>query len=429
METGRLRLGELLVDARIISREQLESVLQLQKKDGRRLGSLLVEQGLINETQLTQILSQQLAVPWVSLYHVDFSKKLLSLVPSHVAQKYCLIPIYVRHLRGQGNTLYVAMDDPTNATALHECASWSGLPTRAMIASPSDILQAIEIYYGVASSCAETVREGTSHTPAPSPAAQATTPAIADEPPEIQSDEPSHEPLAAESRTEQASEQPSIQQPETTSAAQPTDFSNESLSAEQPATTSAMQDADETRLEASSEVANHTPEMAERRDSIHEVPVDDEVRPAVESASASIPTAQQDIVEIEMGEAVALEELVPSHAQRMKRNKLMSLTLLDGTTLALPMRRRGRRKESLVDSLAEEKSAPAALDVGRDAGEDAVPIRDIIAALRAAARGAAPSEALGNQAKSEAILAVVLSLLIRKGLITEDELLEELNKI
>jgi hypothetical protein len=148
MESVRLRLGQLLVDARIVTQDQLDEVLQAQAEDGRRLGTLLVERGFVNEIQLTQILSQQLAVPWVSLYHVDFSKQLLSLVPREVAEAFCLVPIYVRHVRGQGDTLYVAMDDPTNEEALRACANWSGLPTRAMIAAPSDIRHAVQVYYG-----------------------------------------------------------------------------------------------------------------------------------------------------------------------------------------------------------------------------------------------------------------------------------------
>lgn len=55
MHQPRLRLGQLLVDARILTPEQLEQVLALQKVDGRRLGTLLVEIGLVTETQLTQI--------------------------------------------------------------------------------------------------------------------------------------------------------------------------------------------------------------------------------------------------------------------------------------------------------------------------------------------------------------------------------------
>src|SRR5687767_10761758 len=116
--SGRVRLGELLVTGQIISREQLEQVLALQQKDGRRLGKLLVEGGLVTETQLTQILSQQLAVPWVSLYHIDFSRQLLDLVPHELAERHCLVPIFVRRVRGLGETLYIAMDDPTDEVAV-----------------------------------------------------------------------------------------------------------------------------------------------------------------------------------------------------------------------------------------------------------------------------------------------------------------------
>src|SRR5262245_8186564 len=148
MATPRVKLGELLVEAQIITRQQLEEVLSLQKADGRRLGTLLVESGLVTETQVTQLLSQQLSVPWVSLYHIDFSRQLLNLVPREIAEKYCLVPIFVRRVRGLGETLYVAMDDPSDESAVRDVGQWSGLPVRAMIAPPSDILSAIGVYYG-----------------------------------------------------------------------------------------------------------------------------------------------------------------------------------------------------------------------------------------------------------------------------------------
>src|SRR3954463_7275071 len=149
-EAPRIRLGQLLVDAKLISQADLDAVLALQKTDSRRLGALLVERGLINETQLTQILSHQLSVPWVSLLHIEFSRQLLNLVPQDVADRYCLVPIFVRHVRNQGETLYVAMDDPTNDDGLIACCEHSGLPVRAMIAPPEDIRNAIRAYYGAA---------------------------------------------------------------------------------------------------------------------------------------------------------------------------------------------------------------------------------------------------------------------------------------
>src|SRR5215212_393719 len=147
MHHARLRLGQLLVDARILTSEQLDQVLIMQKKDGRRIGTLLVEAGLVTETQVTQILSQQLSVPWVSLYHIDFSRQLLNLVPHETAERYCLVPIFVRRVRGLGETLYVAMDDPSDESAQREVAQYSGLAVRAMIAPPSDIRSAIRVYY------------------------------------------------------------------------------------------------------------------------------------------------------------------------------------------------------------------------------------------------------------------------------------------
>ncbi len=144
----RVRLGDLLIKAGMITQAQLDDVLALQSRDGRRLGTLLVEAGLVTETQVTQILSQQLSVPWVSLYHIDFSRQLLNLVPHEVADRNCLVPIFVRRVRGLGDCLYVAMDDPGNDRALAEVQQHSGLPVRSMIAPPSDIRNAIHAYYG-----------------------------------------------------------------------------------------------------------------------------------------------------------------------------------------------------------------------------------------------------------------------------------------
>jgi type IV pilus assembly protein PilB len=148
MQNSRVRLGELLIEAQIITPEQLDFVLAMQKGDPRRLGTLLVETGLVTEIQVTQILSQQLSVPWVSLYHVEFSRQLLDLVPEQLADQHCLVPIFVRRVRGQGNTLYIAMDDPSDEGALQAVQQFSGIPVRAMIAPPSDIRAAIRAYYG-----------------------------------------------------------------------------------------------------------------------------------------------------------------------------------------------------------------------------------------------------------------------------------------
>ncbi|MEI9935874.1 MAG: hypothetical protein WDO69_01490 [Pseudomonadota bacterium] len=181
----RVRLGDLLVEAQIVSRAQLEEILVAQKRDGRRIGTMLVEAGLVTETQVTQILSQQLSVPWVSLYHIDFSRQLLNLVSHQLAEKYCLVPIFVRRVRGLGETLYVAMDDPSDEAAQREVGQWAGLPVRAMIAPPTDIRSAIRVYYGVGkdtASLSEAVAEIDAENAAGA-RSQKSSPSVPDDPP------------------------------------------------------------------------------------------------------------------------------------------------------------------------------------------------------------------------------------------------------
>jgi type IV pilus assembly protein PilB len=194
MEPVRVRLGELLVEAKIITREQLSEVLALQATDGRRLGTLLVESGRVTETQVTQVLSQQLSVPWVSLYHIDFSRQLLNLVPRELAERHCLIPIFVRRTRGVGESLYVAMDDPTDAAARAQVEQYAGLSVRPMIAPPSDIRAAIRAYYGDGGGQSEPPPPLKSVPPRPPKPAVKTAPPVEAPPPPVRPSEPPRAP-------------------------------------------------------------------------------------------------------------------------------------------------------------------------------------------------------------------------------------------
>jgi type IV pilus assembly protein PilB len=143
----RLKLGELLVETGLITEGDLARALEQQKEDPRRLGELLVDGGAVTESQVTQVLSQQLSVPWVSLQHIDFSRQLLNLVPKEIAEKHGIVPIYVRRARNRQETLYVAMEDPSDVAPLREVEAHAGVPVRPMIAPATDIRAAIRAYY------------------------------------------------------------------------------------------------------------------------------------------------------------------------------------------------------------------------------------------------------------------------------------------
>jgi type IV pilus assembly protein PilB len=146
-EANRERIGDMLLASGLISAAQLNEALAAQRASRLPLGKQLVALGYVREGQLVQVLSNQLSVPWVSLDRVEFSAELLARLPAELADRYSVMPIYVRNPRGRGQTLYVAMDDPTDEEAIDAICRATGLRVRAMIASPSDLRSAIEERY------------------------------------------------------------------------------------------------------------------------------------------------------------------------------------------------------------------------------------------------------------------------------------------
>ncbi|MCU0661889.1 MAG: hypothetical protein MUC50_06130 [Myxococcota bacterium] len=147
MFENRRPLGETLIEAGVLTADQLQTALSLQEKRQIRLGTILLQEGIVTEPQLVQALSRQLSIPWVSLWHIDIPDHLLRLVPVSLAEEFFLIPIYVRSSPSGDKTLYVAMNDPTDEAALRFVSAGAGMPVRPMIAGPSDIAAAIRAYY------------------------------------------------------------------------------------------------------------------------------------------------------------------------------------------------------------------------------------------------------------------------------------------
>lgn len=220
----RVRIGELLVDTGLISREQLDHVLKLQQTDSRRFGELVVGEGLVSEAKVTQIISQQLSVPWVSLEYIDFSRQLLNLVTREIAEKYSVVPIYVRRSKNRQETLYVAMEDPSDTRPLEEIGHHSGLPVRAMIAPPSDIRAAIRAYYlglppeaaSISSIPPDEVASAASSIPAaePEPETLPTKPAPATVPPPVEEEAPASEPIESRDSDMPEPKKAALEQPE-----------------------------------------------------------------------------------------------------------------------------------------------------------------------------------------------------------------------
>src|SRR2546425_5284523 len=136
------RLGDLLVADGLLTAEQLKKALAEQKGSPEKLGSVLVRLNFVNEDQLIGFLSRQYGVPSITLAQLDIDPDVLKLVPPPIARKYEVIPV-----RKMGNSLALAMADPTNVFALDDISFMTNLQVLPLVASQTAIKKAIDRNY------------------------------------------------------------------------------------------------------------------------------------------------------------------------------------------------------------------------------------------------------------------------------------------
>jgi type IV pilus assembly protein PilB len=144
------RLGEILIRESLITSEQLEKALEHQKKNGGRLGSCLMKLGFISDDEITQVLSRQYGVPSINLKFYEVEPTVIKLIPQETAIRYQVVP-----LSRVGATLTIAMTDPTNVFAMDDIKFMTGFNVEPVVASETDINQAIQKFYGDVSSVEE----------------------------------------------------------------------------------------------------------------------------------------------------------------------------------------------------------------------------------------------------------------------------------
>jgi type II secretion system (T2SS) protein E len=141
--TARKRLGEILVQAGVLSEPQLRAALNEQKRWGGPLGRILVDMKFITEEQMIQALSHQLNFPAVNLDQRLIDEQVLALVPGDFAESHSLVPFAV-----QGKFLDVAMSDPTNLAVIDELRIRTRMNVRPYLSGPKAIERAMARWYG-----------------------------------------------------------------------------------------------------------------------------------------------------------------------------------------------------------------------------------------------------------------------------------------
>jgi type IV pilus assembly protein PilB len=137
------RLGELLVKRNFITPDQLRKAVDEQKFKGGRLESILVKLGFVKEDDLLSFLSAQYRVPSVKLSKIEINPNVIKLVPASKAKNYLMIPV-----QRVGPKLTLAMADPTNIVAIDEIKFMTSFNVEPVVASETEIVEAIKKYYG-----------------------------------------------------------------------------------------------------------------------------------------------------------------------------------------------------------------------------------------------------------------------------------------
>lgn len=138
----KIRLGDLLVENKIISQAQLDAALAEQKKTGRKLGKILFENGYLAEDQLLEFLSRQLNIPFIDLLHYPFKPEVVRLIPEIYARRFRALALEARD-----DGVLVGMSDPTNIFAYDELARILKRPVKIAVVREADLLRTIDTVY------------------------------------------------------------------------------------------------------------------------------------------------------------------------------------------------------------------------------------------------------------------------------------------
>jgi len=142
--TLRKRLGQMLVEAGLLSGEDAERAAQEAAAAGRKLGDYVVEQGLVTADALAMTLSLQLGVRFLDLLRVQIQPEALRHVPADYCREQVLVPVDT-----DGRSLTVVMADPGNMRVIEELRSMTGLEIRPAVGIPEEIRRAINLRYHV----------------------------------------------------------------------------------------------------------------------------------------------------------------------------------------------------------------------------------------------------------------------------------------
>lgn len=137
----RIRLGQILIEAGLITQAQLRQALDEQRKTGERIGQVLRGMGLVSSEGIAAALAQQLGIEFIRLTQTPPDEAVLLHVPEALAKRHQVIPIRV-----EDRTLTLGMVDPVDLIAIDDLRKLTGMEIEPAVISPDDFQRALAEY-------------------------------------------------------------------------------------------------------------------------------------------------------------------------------------------------------------------------------------------------------------------------------------------
>ncbi|WP_373991976.1 GspE/PulE family protein [Duganella sp. BuS-21] len=150
----KVRLGEILVQQKLLSEEQLGLALADQKRSGRKLGRVFVENGYVTEEQIAGALARQLNIPYLNLKFFNINPEIVRLLPETQARRFRALVLEDRH-----GVLLVGMSDPTDLFAYDEIARIVKQGIELAVVNETEVLAAIDRIYRRTDDISDLARE------------------------------------------------------------------------------------------------------------------------------------------------------------------------------------------------------------------------------------------------------------------------------
>jgi MSHA biogenesis protein MshE len=138
----KIRLGELLIEQKVITEDQLSKALAEQKRTGRKLGRVLTDLGIVEEQQLNDALARHLQIPFVDLKQLTLDQNIVRLLPEALARRFRALV-----LQQDKNGLTVGMADPTDLFVYDELVARLKQPLRIALVREAELLRTMDIVY------------------------------------------------------------------------------------------------------------------------------------------------------------------------------------------------------------------------------------------------------------------------------------------